>query len=163
MDIRLPPNQWTPWPLSHRFIASMGKDVNQVWTSIEHVIMKTLIAAVPALNHMYNVAFPLGNDGFTCFQLLGFDILFDQKFKPWVLEVNQSPSLHIETPIDERIKTAMLKELFAILNVSINDKEKNSQVEQDIVKSRLLVCAMGRTVPDGRSFSSGLCFLHVVT
>lgn len=31
----------------------------------------------------------------SCFQVLGFDIFIDNKFKVWVLEINDHPSLNI--------------------------------------------------------------------
>lgn len=34
--------------------------------------------------------------GSTCFQVVGFDIFVDSKGKPWVLEINSTPSLNIE-------------------------------------------------------------------
>jgi tubulin polyglutamylase TTLL5 len=42
-----------------------------------------------------------------CFELLGFDIIIDQNLKPWLLEVNLSPSLACDSPIDLKIKQSL--------------------------------------------------------
>jgi hypothetical protein len=34
-------------------------------------------------------------------QLLGFDVLLDWKLRPWLLEINNSPSLNLDTPVDQ--------------------------------------------------------------
>jgi hypothetical protein len=39
-----------------------------------------------------------------CFELLGFDVLIDSDLKPWLLEVNLSPSLACDSPLDLKIK-----------------------------------------------------------
>lgn len=31
-----------------------------------------------------------------CFQILGFDVFIDQNLKPWLLEINENPSMNIE-------------------------------------------------------------------
>jgi tubulin polyglutamylase TTLL5 len=38
-----------------------------------------------------------------CFELLGFDILLDSDMEPWLMEVNLSPSLATESPLDLKI------------------------------------------------------------
>lgn len=52
-------------------------------------------------------------------ELYGFDILIDSQLKPWVLEVNLSPSLNIDQPLDLKIKSAMLADLFSLVGVPV--------------------------------------------
>lgn len=52
-----------------------------------------------------------------CFSLFGYDILIDSSFKPWLLEVNFSPSLNIDAPLDLKIKGDMLADLFTLIGV----------------------------------------------
>ena len=42
-----------------------------------------------------------------CFELLGYDVLIDQDLRPWLMEVNLSPSLATESPLDLKIKSQL--------------------------------------------------------
>jgi len=53
-----------------------------------------------------------------CFQILGFDIIIDHKLKPYLLEVNQSPSFSTDSPLDYKIKKNVIGDAFNLLNVS---------------------------------------------
>lgn len=53
----------------------------------------------------------------SCFELFGFDILLDSNLNPWLMEVNLSPSLHIDSPLDIKIKGELISE---ILDLSSN-------------------------------------------
>ena len=39
-----------------------------------------------------------------CFEILGFDVLIDEKLKPWLIEINHAPSFATDTPFDWKIK-----------------------------------------------------------
>jgi tubulin polyglutamylase TTLL5 len=38
-----------------------------------------------------------------CFELYGFDVLVDSDLKPWLMEVNLSPSMQAESPLDWQV------------------------------------------------------------
>lgn len=52
-----------------------------------------------------------------CYEILGFDILLDDKMKPWVLEVNRSPSFGANQQIDFNIKSRLLIDTFELLHL----------------------------------------------
>lgn len=52
-----------------------------------------------------------------CFELYGYDIMFDSNLKPWLLEVNASPSLTANTKKDYRLKFRMLNEMLDIVDM----------------------------------------------
>ena len=39
-----------------------------------------------------------------CFEILGFDVMLDQKLKPWLIEVNRSPSFSCDSTVDSDVK-----------------------------------------------------------
>lgn len=45
--------------------------------------------------------------------------MIDNQLKPWVLEVNLSPSLNIDQPLDLKIKSSMLADLFSLVGVPL--------------------------------------------
>jgi len=47
----------------------------------------------------------------------GFDILFDANLKPWLIEVNASPSMTANTPSDYEMKVGLLDDTFTVLDV----------------------------------------------
>lgn len=63
-----------------------------------------------------------------CFELYGFDVILDKNLKPWVLEVNVSPSLSSSSPFDKKIKTMLICDTLTLVGVKPYDKRK---VEKD--------------------------------
>ena len=52
-----------------------------------------------------------------CFEVLGFDILIDENLRPWLVEINLSPSLNTDSGLDLKIKGNMLADLFTMIGV----------------------------------------------
>uniref|UniRef100_A0A8C7BYM3 Tubulin--tyrosine ligase-like protein 9 n=1 Tax=Neovison vison TaxID=452646 RepID=A0A8C7BYM3_NEOVI len=52
-----------------------------------------------------------------CFELYGYDILIDQTLKPWLLEVNASPSLTASSQEDYELKTCLLEDTLHVVDM----------------------------------------------
>jgi hypothetical protein len=82
-----------------------------MWSRCYDVIIKTIacgehyVMSAMKKNQMYRT---------NCFEIFGFDILIDSDLKPWLLEVNLSPSLVPDSPLDMTIKTQLLVDSFNI-------------------------------------------------
>ncbi|XP_016662328.1 tubulin polyglutamylase TTLL5 [Acyrthosiphon pisum] len=85
---------------------------------IEDIVVKTIMSATAQMLPAINCFVPHNQN---CFELYGFDILVDDKLKPWLLEVNLSPSLGIDSGLDSRIKSSMLCDLFTLIGIPIVD------------------------------------------
>ena len=50
-----------------------------------------------------------------CFELYGFDALIDDNLKPWLIEVNASPSVSATTQADRKLKMSVMEDVFQIV------------------------------------------------
>lgn len=51
------------------------------------------------------------------FEILGFDILLDDTLKPWLIEVNRSPSFNADQELDRIVKHALLMDTLRLLRI----------------------------------------------
>lgn len=94
---------------------------------MKDLIIKTLIS----------VEFPL-NKGLQSgvkhkgvwYELYGFDIIIDADLKPWILEVNISPSFSSSSPFDKTLKTKLIWDTLTIIGVKPVNHEKYVREEQ---------------------------------
>jgi tubulin polyglutamylase TTLL6/13 len=66
------------------------------------------------------------------------DIFLDSSCKPWLLEVNHSPSFCTDSPLDLEIKKALLRDTLHMLNLSQKRKKKYITAEKNEKEKRLI-------------------------
>ncbi|KAG7463983.1 hypothetical protein MATL_G00182420 [Megalops atlanticus] len=91
-----------------QYLGARGVNTILIWEKIKDIIIKTIIASEPYINTLVKMYVRSPNN---CHELFGFDIMLDEKLKPWLLEVNISPSLHTNTALDFSIKGQMIRDL----------------------------------------------------
>lgn len=115
------------------YLAKEGIDDEKVWANIEGLVIKTLMAVEP------DVLIRSKQYGITrnnCFEVMGFDVLLDHSLKPWLLEVNTSPSLSSSSPLDKYIKTQLMTDAMHCCGVPPVDGKK--ELERSNKKARKL-------------------------
>jgi tubulin polyglutamylase TTLL5 len=94
-----------------------------LWSRIYDVIIKTIICGE---SYVLGAMRKNGMSRLNCFEVFGFDILIDSELKPWVLEVNMSPSLATDAPLDFKIKSNLLNDTLNMCGVRRFDRKKES-------------------------------------
>ncbi|XP_044265765.1 tubulin polyglutamylase TTLL5 isoform X1 [Tribolium madens] len=104
------------WTLSAllRHLKAEGKNTAILMSQVEDLVIKAILASANSIISACKMFVPNPNN---CFELYGFDILIDANLKPWLLEVNLSPSLGCDSPLDVRLKSAMLSDLLTLVGI----------------------------------------------
>lgn len=64
----------------------------------------------------------------SCFDLYGIDVIIDDEYRCWILEINSSPSLSTETALDEIVKSKLIDETIDLVNPIDFDRRKLFEV-----------------------------------
>jgi len=97
-----------------KYLSAQGKahQLEQFQSELEDMIIKTLIA----------VAGKISSNKQNAFELYGFDVLLEgDEMTPWLLEVNVFPSLSSSSPMDKRIKTVLVGDMFQLVGIPFQD------------------------------------------
>lgn len=99
--------KWDVCHLKKYVVTVAGLDVaNRMMNDIEAIVIHSL----------FSVQKVMINDKH-CFEVYGYDILLDTAFKPWLLEVNASPSLTANTVSDYDMKFGLLDDVMTVLDI----------------------------------------------
>jgi hypothetical protein len=115
-----------------KFVDSEGNDSTLLWKEIKSIVLKTIVSIQPILKHYYTSL--KSNDFWSgcCFEILGFDIMVSDRLKPYILEVNSSPSFGTDSQLDEEIKSGLVRDTFRLMNFSV--KRKIAIIKEERIK-----------------------------
>lgn len=78
----------------------------KLFKDIENIIIMSLKAVQPVMNSDKH-----------CFECYGYDVLIDDTLKPWLLEVNASPSLTSTTYRDKILKQNLIRDVLSSIYI----------------------------------------------
>ena len=133
-----------------KIIYQQGGDPDKIWEEIKDIVVKTIIVGQPYMDHMYRVCQPECIDNSMCFQILGFDVMIDKNFRPWLIEVNQSPSFATDSPLDYEVKKNVLKDAFQMLNMSQERREDYIRLKNEQNQERMMTGKTFKMSPQER-------------
>ena len=112
------------WSLGafRKWMERQGMDHRKLWKRIHHVIIMTFLSIESQVNSAVDMHVPYKSRN--CFQLFGFDILIDENLEPVLIEINFSPSLACGTPLDLRVKAAVIADTLSLAGVQPYDDVK---------------------------------------
>ncbi len=125
------------------------KDYELIFKKIKDIIIKTIFSAFEE-NLTFTRGLTRGKNNL--FELYGFDILIDNKFNPWLIEVNVSPSLNCDSQLDLNIKTNLISDTLNIvgltsehdLNLDLNLNSCQNYIKdfnrQNLSKFKVKIC-----------------------
>ena len=116
-------SKWSLLELRHYF-KKMGKEkiMEKIWKQIEDIVIKTILSV--ADDYYKEVSLNKIN---SLFELYGFDIMIDEKFKAWLIEVNVNPSLHCTSPLDLNIKTDLITDILNVVGITPYNHNNNGE------------------------------------
>ncbi|XP_068802709.1 tubulin polyglutamylase TTLL5 isoform X2 [Struthio camelus] len=115
-------NKWSMSAML-RYLKQEGRDTAALMANVEDLIIKAVLSAELVIATACKTFLSHRS---SCFELYGFDVLIDATLKPWLLEVNLSPSLACDAPLDLKIKASMLSDMFTLVGFVCQDPGQRS-------------------------------------
>ena len=116
-------SKWSLIEYRHYF-KKLGKEkiMEKIWKQIEDIVIKTILSV--ADDYYKEISLNKIN---SLFELYGFDIMIDEKFKAWLIEVNVNPSLHCSSPLDLNLKSDLISDILNIIGISPYNHNNNGE------------------------------------
>ncbi|XP_014671745.1 PREDICTED: probable tubulin polyglutamylase TTLL9 [Priapulus caudatus] len=104
------PDKGCKWSMKQLRQFLCAKHGNAVVLEMMHAINDIFIVSLQAMQKV------MINDKH-CFELYGYDILLDSVLKPWLIEVNASPSFTASSKEDYELKYSLLYDCFSVIDL----------------------------------------------
>ena len=98
-------------------------DMDLFWSRIYDIIIKSFLAGE---NAIYTASKKTCIHRTNCYEVYGFDVMLDSDFKPWLIEINLSPSLACDSQLDMKIKGTLLADTLNLVGVRQFDRKAES-------------------------------------
>lgn len=85
-----------------------------------------------------------------CFELLGFDVMLNDKAEPSILQINHTPSFATDTPLDQYIKFNYIKDALTIMNINEKNRTQIIRVQKEACQQRVITGKKIRLTPQQR-------------
>lgn len=56
--------------------------------------------------------------------MLGFDFMIDANGKSYLLEINHTPSFTTDTPLDDLVKSNLVRDTLILMNINSKSRDK---------------------------------------
>ena len=134
--------------------------VDRLWCSIGDICVKTILSILPTLVTEYQSTFggdvingsnndkknqkeasstsSNGLSGSRCFEVLGFDIMLDEKLQPYLIEVNHLPSFGTDAPLDKAIKSKVIEQAMSVVQAKPDDRRMYEKSQRRKSRHRLV-------------------------
>lgn len=117
------------WSISafREHLKKCGINDKLLFDRINDLVIRTVLSVEPSVRSacgMYQ------NHHSSCFELLGFDVLVEDNLRPWLVEVNLSPSLSCPNTVDRSIKSRLIADVMTIIGLvakNPNSSKKKSK------------------------------------
>lgn len=123
--------KWDLRSLKLHLICRVGKEAtDRLFQEMQGIIVRSLLAVQKIMI----------NDKH-CFELYGYDLIFDDELTPWLLEVNASPSLSANTAEDYDLKFKLLNDVLDVVDVEGRCVCVVPSLCRDVRKRRKRLCS----------------------
>ena len=117
-----------------KYLSDRGVNIDGLWNGIYDIITKSLLCIE---GHVIDGVKRLGVNSSNCFDLFGFDILIDANLKPWLLEVNLSPSLATDSPLDFHIKSNLIIDTLNLVGIYMKlPRKAHLKTAKTVIRAR---------------------------
>ena len=97
-------------------------DLANLQDKIKELMVKALTLAPGMVQPTMKQLQPDSLENSSCFQIISFDIMVDQDFKPYLLELNDLPHLYSNNLLETEIKRVLVTDAFKLLCLNMDRK-----------------------------------------